>query len=328
MKMRARLILVGASLSLGLLAATLPAAAETAMQSCSSDWSKLKSSNKVPEGQTWPKFWSQCSKDFAAANPADDAAAAPAAKAKSDAKADAKAKPDAKAAKTTAAKTTAPAADAKPAGQTAMKSCSDDWAKMKAADSVPAGQTWPKFWSQCSKDFAAANATDDAAAAPAAKPAKTTAAKTTAPAADAKPAGQTAMASCSDDWAKLKAAGNVPAGQTWPKFWSQCSKDFAAANATDDAAPTKAAKTTKAAAPVDDETGIELPDPDTAAKLDTTKTTVGKRQMTPGQQAAVVRIRACGAEWQKNKAAGKLPDGAKWPQYWSDCNKRLKAKGQ
>ena len=321
MKMRARLILVGASLSLGLLAATLPAAAETAMQSCSSDWSKLKSSNKVPEGQTWPKFWSQCSKEFAASNPSDDASAYHASNADY----------DAKAAKTTAAKTTAPAADAKPAGQTAMKSCSDDWAKMKAADSVPDGQTWPKFWSQCSKDFAAANATDDAVAAPAAKAAKTTAAKTTAPAADAKPAGQTAMASCSDDWAKLKAAGNVPAGQTWPKFWSQCSKDFAAANATDDAAPTKAAKTTKAAkaaAAVDDETGIELPDPDTAAKLDTTKTTVGKRQMTPGQQAAVVRIRACGAEWQKNKAAGKLPDGAKWPQYWSDCNKRLKAKGQ
>jgi len=243
MKMRSALILVGASMSLGLLAAALPASAATkspAMQSCSDDWSKLKSTNKVPDGQTWPKFWSQCSKDYAAAHPDDAAAAAPAAA-------------DTKAAKTAAA----PAAtDAKAAGKSgAMQSCSDDWAKMKAANKVPTGQTWPKFWSQCSKDYAAANP-DGAAAAPAAKT------------------------------GKAKAAAN------------------------------------------DDELGMALPDPDAAAKLDTSKTAAGKKPMTPGQQAAVVRIRACGAEWQDKKKAGTLPQGAKWPQYWSDCNKRLKAKGQ
>ncbi|WEK51637.1 MAG: hypothetical protein P0Y66_06525 [Candidatus Kaistia colombiensis] len=247
MKMRSALILVGASMSLGLLAATLPASAaakSSAMQSCSDDWSKMKSANKVPDGQTWPKFWSQCSKDYASAHPDDGAAAA---------------------------------------------------------------------------------------AAPAAAPAAKSAAKTAAApaAADAKAAGKsTAMASCSDDWAKLKAANKVPSGQTWPKFWSQCSKDYAAAN-PDGAAAAPAAKTGKAkAAATDDELGMALPDPDAAAKLDTSKTAAGKKPMTAGQQAAVVRIRACGAEWQDKKKAGTLPQGAKWPQYWSDCNKRLKAKGQ
>jgi len=201
----------------------------------------------------------------------------------------------------------------------AMQSCSDDWAKMKSADQVPAGQTWPKFWSQCSKDYAAAHPGDGDAASAARSPAGAE----PAAAATARPAtGKAAMAACSDDWAKMKAAGSVPAGQTWPKFWSQCSKDYAAANAGGATAAAKAGAAAK-----DDDIGMALPDPATAAKLDT-RSTAGKRQMTPGQQAAVVRIRACGAQWQDQKKAGTLPQGAKWPQYWSDCNKRLKARGQ
>ena len=39
------------------------------------------------------------------------------------------------------------------------------------------------------------------------------------------------------------------------------------------------------------------------------------------------RERACGAEWKAEKAAGKIPAGQKWPQYWSACNKRKKAEG-
>lgn len=41
----------------------------------------------------------------------------------------------------------------------AMESCSAEWAKMKEAKTIPEGQTWPKFWSQCSKDYAAAHGT-------------------------------------------------------------------------------------------------------------------------------------------------------------------------
>ena len=134
-----------------------------------------------------------------------------------------------------------------------------------------------------------------------------------------------AMQACSDQWAKLKADNKVPAGQTWPKFWSQCSKDYAAAHP--DAAPAKSPK--MAAAPADDaELGAPLPDPETAAKTDPAKPLAGKKEPTAGQKAAWARMRSCGAEWQADKAASKLPAGAKWPQFWSDCNKRLKAKGQ
>ena len=41
----------------------------------------------------------------------------------------------------------------------------------------------------------------------------------------------------------------------------------------------------------------------------------------------IARERACGAEWKAEKAAGKIPPGQKWPQYWSACNKRKKAEG-
>ncbi len=229
----------------------------------------------------------------------------------------------------------------------AMQACSDQWSQMKADDKVPAGQTWPKYWSQCAKDYAAAHPADTAAAtdattpAPvepppakktkaAATPAKTEAAKTEAAkteaakteAAKAEPApaddgagsgkGKSpAMQACSDQWAKLKADGKVPSGQTWPKFWSQCSKDYAAAHADDE------------------DLGAPLPDPEVAAKVDPAKpAAAGKKEPTAGQKAAWARMRSCGAEWQAKKAADKLPAGAKWPQYWSDCNKRLKAKGQ
>jgi hypothetical protein len=46
-----------------------------------------------------------------------------------------------------------------------------------------------------------------------------------------------------------------------------------------------------------------------------------------GRQAMIARERACGAEWKADKAAGKIPAGQKWPQYWSECDKRKKAQG-
>jgi hypothetical protein len=44
------------------------AARSPALKACSSQWAGLKKAGKT-EGQTWPQFWSQCSKDFAANNP-------------------------------------------------------------------------------------------------------------------------------------------------------------------------------------------------------------------------------------------------------------------
>lgn len=50
-----------------------------------------------------------------------------------------------------------------------------------------------------------------------------------------------------------------------------------------------------------------------------------KKPPTPGQLAARERQKKCGAEWKQAKADGKVAKGTKWPQYWSACNKRLKA---
>ena len=65
-----------------------------------------------------------------------------------------------------------------------------------------------------------------------------------------------------------------------------------------------------------------------AVKADTTaKTAKPKKPLTAGQKAARARLKQCGAEWKAAKASGKIKKGEKWPQYWSACNKRLKAGG-
>jgi hypothetical protein len=55
--------------------------------------------------------------------------------------------------------------------------------------------------------------------------------------------------------------------------------------------------------------------------------TAEKSQPSAAQTAARERRKKCGAEWKEAKAAGKLEQGTKWPQYWSACNKRLKGAG-
>lgn len=57
----------------------------------------------------------------------------------------------------------------------------------------------------------------------------------------------------------------------------------------------------------------------------TTEAKKPKRTPTPGQLAARERQKKCAAEWKQAKADGKVEKGMKWPQYWSACNKRLKA---
>ena len=46
-----------------------------------------------------------------------------------------------------------------------------------------------------------------------------------------------------------------------------------------------------------------------------------------GHEAYLARLHACSAEWKSDKAAGKQPAGMKWPKFWSDCDKRMKAQG-
>jgi hypothetical protein len=62
-----------------------------------------------------------------------------------------------------------------------------------------------------------------------------------------------AMEACSAQWADMKKAGKT-VGQTWPQFWSQCSKDYAAKNGGGAAETETTAKSSKkvAAVPVDE----------------------------------------------------------------------------
>jgi len=63
------------------------------------------------------------------------------------------------------------------------------------------------------------------------------------------------------------------------------------------------------------------------AQTDQAKTPKAKKPPSAGQLAARERQKKCGAEWKEAKAAGKVEKGMKWPQFWSACNKRLKAAG-
>ena len=47
---------------------------------------------------------------------------------------------------------------------------------------------------------------------------------------------------------------------------------------------------------------------------------------TKSGMSGAERRKKCSAEWKEAKAASKT-SGLKWPKFYSDCNKRLKAQG-
>ena len=49
-----------------------------------------------------------------------------------------------------------------------------------------------------------------------------------------------------------------------------------------------------------------------------------KREPTAAQLAARERMSKCSVEWKEAKVGGSLAKDAKWPKFWSECNKRLK----
>ncbi len=125
------------------------------------------------------------------------------------------------------------------------------------------------------------------------------------------------MQECSAKYKAAKAAGTLN-GMKWNDFRkSQCGAE--AAPPAPPAAETKPAAPPPAPAA---ETKPMLPPPPAA-----TTTTPGAKPMSPGREAMIARERACGKEWKADKAAGKIPVGMKWPQYWSACDKRKKAEG-
>ncbi len=189
-----------------------------------------------------------------------------------------------------AAATTAPADNS---GQTFAQKCSANWAALKSANQVPAGMTW--------NDFRKAKCVVPAAAAKPAKPAKATTADTS---------GQTFAQKCSANWAALKQANQVPDGMTWNDFRkAKCVVDASLLPSSND----------ENATPMEPNDSVNLDNIDVA--------TVSKsgKPFTPGQIAAHKRQKACGMQWRSEKANNTLPVGMKWPQYWSQCNAKMKA---
>ena len=121
------------------------------------------------------------------------------------------------------------------------------------------------------------------------------------------------MKECAADWQKMKAA-NQTGGMKYRDFTKQCMSG---------GAPAAAAPTTAPAAPATAAPATAAPAPAAGAATTAPKPATG----SPGRQAMIARERACGAEWKADKAAGKIPAGQKWPQYWSECDKRKKAQG-
>ena len=209
------------------------------------------------------------------------------------------------------------------ASAVSMAECSAKFKAAKAAG-TDGGMKWNDFRkAQCAADTAAAPAA--AAAAPAAA-AATPAATATGP----------TMKECSAAWKAAKAAGSVPAGMTWKEFVAakcQIAGAAPAAPAAKMAAPAAkmAAPAAKMAAPVvpaaPAAAATKMAAPAAAPAAGEMLDKNGK-PMSAGRAAMVTRERACGVKWKAAKAAGTLPAGQTWPQFWSACNKELKAQGQ
>jgi hypothetical protein len=104
-----------------------------------------------------------------------------------------------------------------------VKACEEEWRANKAANEA-AKITEKAYVAKCR-----AEAPKPAAATPATTPAAPTAAAKPAPAAtkkrtDGRQAEYARERACGADWKADKAANKVPAGMTWPKYWSECNK--------------------------------------------------------------------------------------------------------
>ena len=117
------------------------------------------------------------------------------------------------------------------------------------------------------------------------------------------------MKECSAKYEAAKTAGTLQ-GMKW--------NDFRKAECGAGASATPAAATQPTPAPT----------PQTPASTTTAAPKAAPTaKSSDGRQAEYARERACAADWKADKAANKVAAGTKWPQYWSDCNKRKKAMG-
>jgi hypothetical protein len=128
------------------------AATSPAEKACSAQWADLKKANKVPDGQTWPKFWSECSKEFAAKNPTDATAKKEtAAPAKTEAKTETPAAPvkaaPAKEPKET--KKTVAVDDDTPNANQQKRDCDAKWDQHKVSSGAHGWHDYFKFMAGC-----------------------------------------------------------------------------------------------------------------------------------------------------------------------------------
>ena len=121
---------------------------------------------------------------------------------------------------------------------------------------------------------------------------------------------ETVIQQCGQQYQAAKAAGTLN-GMGWDQYRTDCTARLKAQPASTPAAAVNA----PANAP-----------PATVAPATATTTAAPP---SAGRTAMLARQRQCGAEWRSNKATLVVQTpGLKWPQYWSQCNKKLKAAGQ
>jgi hypothetical protein len=219
------------------------------------------------------------------------------------------------------------------AAASAMADCNKQWNDNKAANKT-AGATYQDFLKTCLKAAAPVADTKAADTKPAADKVVTDAKAKADTAAKAKPAATVAAAAATDSKATdPEAAAKKACNAQWKALkdagteGTQKKKDYVSACLTKAGimVPAKAdAKPAAKAADVADETP---PEPTATVVATPSKTTdVNGKPRSAGQLAMDKRIKECGVLWQKAKTDGKT-NGLKWPQYWSQCNTKLKAAG-
>jgi hypothetical protein len=127
------------------------------------------------------------------------------------------------------------------------------------------------------------------------------------------PAQALTMAECSAKYKQAKTDGSLN-GRTWNVFRKdECGADTAAAPAP---APAPAATKPVATKPA------PAPTPPPAASGPAVLPN-GVDAKFSSQKPYLQRLHTCSEQWQANKASGGN-GGLKWPQFWSECDKRLK----
>ncbi|PWB78794.1 MAG: hypothetical protein C3F11_22110 [Methylocystaceae bacterium] len=154
---------------------------------------------------------------------------------------------------------------------------------------------------------------------------------------------------CGTQYQAAKAANELK-GQSWQDFLKACRARLAeqpapaeapaaAAPSAPEPAATAPAPAVAAPAPAPVPAPAPTPAPAPApapaavapppAAAPAAKPAAAAKPASEGKAAQQSRQKKCGAEWKAKKAELQKSDPKlKWPQYWSECNKRLKAAGE